>query len=194
MADFWDRVFAPLRDFRDSLDGFGDTPAQNLASLQGEFDDLIARAAKGDLEAIQLLPEVGGDLVSAIQAQFGNTRRGQVLIDQLTSQIDGVLGETKTDAQIDRDLSNTRNDVLFDIRELLGGAGRPMEEAGTMISEAILAATDVQVGYLASIKDATQRSRESLDKARDEAERARLAAFAAPILAKRVDTLVKVGR
>jgi hypothetical protein len=163
------RANAPLRDVLRDLQlgtgGFGGASLSQQFFAQGAEFRRLAGLASRDLDQRGPLAEVARSYIESIQRMFGGSRRGQALIDEVRGTIGGILGPDGLEDPaivLDRD----RNNVLYDIRELLGGEGREREEQ-------ILASSLDQVSLLSKAHNQRNRQERKLSEVADELRAAR---------------------
>lgn len=129
-ADFWQRATEPLRGLLDELRANDprQTSEQAFTSAQQSFRDLAARARAGDLEALQQLEQAGRNLIAQGDAFLSGGVGSLALRDEIMQTLEDLTGEGLNPDDISdpvRDEVRAGNDILYDIRELLGGRGRP---------------------------------------------------------------------
>jgi hypothetical protein len=146
LSDFWEQATAPLQGFLDELTASDPrrTSEELFATSQERFRDLAARAAAGDLEALQELEAAGRDFLAQSQAFLGEGSGALAVRDEIADTIASILGggvdpfildsdtvppgdQAILDALGDVQTSalegvDETNAILSDIRVLLGGA------------------------------------------------------------------------
>lgn len=151
LEDFWERATAGLRDLLDEINGEDPRrgPRERFEEAQAEFRDLAARAASGDLAALEQLEAAARDYRDATAGFLGEGVGAQAIGDEISevlrSLIDNnpLLGDGASDAvatRIDR-----TNSILTAIADRLG-AGIPVvasDAAARQNGEAIARALGV---------------------------------------------------
>jgi TP901 family phage tail tape measure protein len=95
VADLWDEILGPLRDYQSQLIGSalsGATPEERLLAAQADFQRLADAALSGDVNAIQQLPAAIQALLQEAQSYYGTGAAYQALYSSIQSIIDQILG------------------------------------------------------------------------------------------------------
>jgi TP901 family phage tail tape measure protein len=119
MRQALEKAYKPLIDLRDSLTDYGLSQSQSFSGIQSEFFDLAGQVQGGDLEQIEALARAGGDYKAAIEAMFGGTRQGRLLIEQMEEMLTDLIDEGLEDPNLEELTQQT--DYLEDIRDLMLG-------------------------------------------------------------------------
>lgn len=132
----WEQLYDSLNDFAKEILATTRTSGSNRAALQSQFDSLAARARLGDAEAASMLPEVGKDLVKAIE-ETSHSREGMELaledIYQKTVLAAETAGRQKDLAELQLQALNDQIEQLDVQAELLQVQIDSLERVGELV-------------------------------------------------------------
>ena len=158
LREMTEAFYRPIIELRDSLLDYGENQQQGFFTAQSKFYDLAEAVRGGDLEQIRELAEAGGDYKAAIEAMFGGTRQGRMLIAEMEQMLSGIIDEgVPSDPTLEQ--AERQTEYLGDIRDILAGRDPDLViEPNGEIAELVASSSDAvriaeeQVDLLAAIE------------------------------------------
>lgn len=131
LDDFWREATQPLRDILADMQANDPrtTNEQKFLSAQSRFRDLAARAAAGDVGALEELTAATNEYRSQANLFLGQGGGSLRIFDEITDVLKGITGFNPLTGDNLPDKIDRTNEILADILTALGGPTKPKPPA-----------------------------------------------------------------